>query len=168
MKIIKATRRVMALATLALLIPALVQADKPDDAYALKGVETGKVAWDISVGNPDKLLLFLKVIEETYEDLVRQGVKPDMVFTFHGPVLNLLVTDRTDVPLDQEEAHDAVAKLLQSLMARPGVRMEVCSVAARLMGLDSSGFLTGIHYVGNTFVSQIGYQTKGYALIPIH
>ncbi|MDF1529021.1 MAG: hypothetical protein P1R74_07810 [Sedimenticola sp.] len=151
-----------------LLIPAFALAQKPDDAHALSGVKTGKVAWDVTVGSPAKLLMYLGVIEETYDDLKRQGVEPDMVFAFHGPVLNLISTDRTDVPLDQEADYDKVTEKLKGLLARPGVRMEACSVATRLMGLDSGKFLDGIHYVGNTFVSQIGYQAKGYALIPIY
>lgn len=158
----------MALACSALLMPALALAQKPDDAHALSGVKSGKVAWDITVGNPARLLAYLGVIEETYDDLKRQGVEPDMVFTFHGPVLNLISTDRTDVPLDQEADYDRVAQHLRALMDQPGVRMEACSVATRLRGLDSDKFLDGIHYVGNTFVSQIGYQAKGYALIPIY
>ena len=153
---------------LLLLMPAAALAAKPDDAHALRGVESGKVAWDITVGDPRKLQLFLGVIEETYDDLKRQGVEPDMVFTFHGPALKLISTDRTDVPLDLEADYDKIAEQLRALLGKPGVRMEACSIAARLMGLDGSKFLPGIHYVGNTFVSQIAYQAKGYALIPIY
>lgn len=153
---------------LLLLMPVAVQAAKPDDAYALRGVESGKVAWDITIDDPRKLQVFLGVIEETYDDLKRQGVEPDMVFTFHGPVLNLISTDRADVPLELEAEYDKIAEQLRSLLGKPGVRMEACSIAARLMGLDAAKFLPGIHTVGNTFVSQIGYQAKGYALIPIY
>jgi intracellular sulfur oxidation DsrE/DsrF family protein len=158
----------MALSCSALLIPALALAQQPDDAHALSGVKNGKVAWDITVGNPTKLLMYLGVIEETYDDLKRQGVEPDMVFAFHGPVLNLISTNRSDVPLDQEADYARVIEKLKGLLGRTGVRMEACSVATRLMGLDSGKFLDGIHFVGNTFVSQIGYQAKGYALIPIY
>ena len=158
----------MTLTCCLLLMPAFALAKKPDDAHALSGVKIGKVAWDVTVGSPAKLLMYLGVIEETYDDLKRQGVEPDMVFTFHGPVLNLISTNHTDVPLDQEADYERVAEKLKDLLARPGVRMEACSVATRLMGLDSDKFLDGIHYVGNTFVSQIGYQAKGYALIPIY
>ncbi|MGF1612978.1 MAG: hypothetical protein ACFCVA_03440 [Gammaproteobacteria bacterium] len=154
--------------SLLLLMPVAVLAAKPDDAHALRGVESGKVAWDITVSDPRKLQLFLAVIEETYDDLKRQGVEPDMVFTFHGPVLKLISTDRADVPLELEADYDKIAEQLRALLGKPGVRMEACSIAARLMGLDGSKFLPGIHYVGNTFVSQIAYQAKGYALIPIY
>lgn len=41
------------------------------------------------------------------------------------------------------------------------------SVATRLTGVDAETLLPGVEHVGNTFVSQIGYQAKGYAIIPI-
>ncbi|WP_462320425.1 DsrE family protein [Halochromatium sp.] len=140
---------------------------KPDDARALAGVETGKVAWDINMGDPKKLTLYLKVMDETYEDLKRQGVEPEMVFTFRGPSLPLISTDHTDVPLDQEAHYKAIAEQIKALQAKPNVHMEACSVAARLFKIDSGTLLPGIDFVGNTFVSQIGYQSKGYAMIPI-
>ena len=140
---------------------------KPDDSRSLAGVETGKVAWDINMGDPKKLTLYLTVMDETYEDLKRQGVEPEMVFTFRGPSLPLISTDVTDVPLDQEQHYQAVAELIKTLQAKPNVRMEACSVAARLFEIDPGTLLPGIDFVGNTFVSQIGYQSKGYATIPI-
>lgn len=146
----------------------VLHAQAPDDARALEGLETGRVAWDITVGDPEKLLTLLQVVEETYDGLVQQGVEPDMVFLFHGPVLKLISTDRTEVPLDQEEAYDKVAEFLKEMQERPGVHMESCSVAARLMGIDNDTILSGIEPVGNTFISQIGYQAKGYAFIPLY
>lgn len=127
----------------------------------------GKVAWDINMGSAQKLSLYLKVIDETYADLKRQGVEPDMVFTFRGPSVPLVSAERDDVPLDEEEHYDAIAAQIKDLLAKPGVRMEACSIAARLFGVDGATLLPGIDFVGNTFVSQIGYQAKGYASIPI-
>ncbi|MEA3642220.1 MAG: DsrE family protein [Lamprobacter sp.] len=140
---------------------------KPDDSRALASLETGKVAWDINIGNPQKLSLYLKVMDETYEDLKRQGVEPEMVFTFRGPSLPLISTEHTDVPLDQEPQYQAIAEQIKALQAKPNVHMEACSVAARLFKVAPSNLLPGIDFVGNTFVSQIGYQSKGFATIPI-
>ena len=150
-----------------LLLPALALADPADDRKALAGVESGKIAWDINMGDPAKLALYLEVMEQTYEDLVRQGVAPDMVFTFRGPSLPLVSSERTDVPMDIEVHHDAIADRIKALLARPNVRMEACGVAARLFSIDGGTLLPGVELVGNTFVSQIGYQARGYATIPI-
>ncbi len=152
---------------LALLVPGAASAEKPSDAHALEGVTSGRVAWDINMGSPRALLVNLRVIDETYEDLKRQGVEPDMIFTFRGPSARLVSGDRTDVPLDEEAVYDEIAEQVKALLAKPNVRMEVCSIATRLFGIDNKTLLPGLEVVGNTFVSQIGYQSKGYATIPI-
>lgn len=152
---------------LCLLTPGLVLAEKPSDEKALAGVTSGKVAWDINMGNAEKLRLYLQVMDETYEDLKRQGVEPEMVFTFRGPSVRLISTDHKDLALDEEAHYQAVADQIKALLAKPNVRMEACSVATRLFGVDGSTLLPGVEHVGNTFVSQIGYQAKGYATIPI-
>ncbi|KAA3629645.1 MAG: hypothetical protein DWQ09_05245 [Proteobacteria bacterium] len=163
-----AVKRFFAVMLASMVFMGVANAAKPNDADALKGVSEGRVVWDITKGDPKSLLLFLKVIEETYDDLKRQNVTPDMVFTFHGPVVKLISTAPQNLPLDDEEALEEIVALLQRMNQRPGVRMESCSVATRLFGIDNKTILKGIKPVGNTFVSLIGYQKQGYALIPIY
>ncbi len=153
---------------LCFLISNLAYAEKPGDADALNDIHVGKVVWDVTVGNPKKLLLMLNVIEETYDDLVRQNVKPDMVFAFHGPVMKLITTEAPELALDDEEAHEKVLELLTKFSKKPGIKMESCSIAARLLNIDNDTIISEVKPVGNTFVSLIGYQKQGYALIPIY
>ncbi len=156
------------LLTVFFLVSNPVFAEKPSDADALQGINEGKVVWDITVSSPKKLSFLLEVIDETYEDLVRQDVKPDMVFLFHGRVMKLITTEPPELDLDEEEAHEKAIQLIRKLNDKPGVRMESCSIAARTLGIDNKNIIPEIKPVGNTFVSQIGYQKKGYAMIPIH
>lgn len=149
------------------LVTGVAFAEKPSDEHALKGVTSGKIAWDINMADAKKMRLYLQVIDETYGDLERQGVAPDMILTFRGPSVRLITTDRSQVPAEQKAHYEAVAEQLEALMAKPEVRVEACSVATRLTGVDAAELLPGIEHVGNTFVSQIGYQAKGYAIIPI-
>lgn len=142
-------------------------AESPNDADALAGIETGKVIWDVTLNKPSRLLFVMKVIDETYEDLVEQDVTPDMVFTFHGRVLRLLSSQPLELDLDEEAALEELLTLIQTMSKKPGVKMESCSVASRILGIDNSTIIPAVKPVGNTFVSLIGYQQKGYALIPI-
>lgn len=142
-------------------------ADKPHDAAALNNINEGKVVWDVTVGNPNKLLVVLNVIKQTYDDLKNQNVSPEMVFAFRGPVLRLLSSE-SEIPLDQEQAREQVIAVLQELSQKPGVKMESCSIASRLMGINNESYISEVEPVGNTFVSLIGYQKQGYALIPIY
>jgi intracellular sulfur oxidation DsrE/DsrF family protein len=151
-----------------LLLINSAHAGKPNDADALEGIETGKVIWDVTLSKPSRLLFVMKVIDETYQDLVKQDVTPDMVFTFHGRVLNLLSSQPLELDLDEEVALEELLALIQTLSKKPGVKMESCSVASRILGIDNSTIISAVKPVGNTFVSMIGYQQKGYALIPIN
>ena len=149
-------------------ITSPVFAERPDDVDSLKGITKGKVIWDVTISDPSRLLFVMKVIATTYDDLVEQNVQPDMVFTFHGRVLKLLSTDSIELSLDDEVAHEELLELIHDLSERPGVKMESCSVAAQFLGIDNSTIISEIKPVGNTFVSLIGYQQKGYALIPVN
>ncbi|MDK9719913.1 MAG: DsrE family protein [Rhodospirillales bacterium] len=145
-----------------------VAGGRPDDASALKGVKHAKAVWDISMSNPETLALYLTVVRETYDDLVRQKVKPEMVLAVHGAPVKYLREKREDLPFEIGNAVDKINAVLDDLAGRPGVRVEVCSVANRLLGVDNSSIKPNFHVVGNTWVSLIGYQAQGYSVIPIN
>lgn len=165
-------KKISFLIGMAALMAGLAQAvaadDKPTDAMALKGATSGKVVWDINTSSPAKLALYLGVMQETYEDLLRQGVTPDMVFTFRGESLRIISSEHDEITLQSMPEIRQSARIIHALMQRPGVRMEACAIAARIFEVDIEKILHGIRPVGNTFVSLIGYQSKGYALIPIY
>lgn len=52
-------------------------------------------------------------------------------------------------------------------LAKQGVRFEACAIATRLFHVDNASMISDVKVVGNTFISLIGYQAKGYAVIPI-
>ncbi|MBF0326751.1 MAG: DsrE family protein [Alphaproteobacteria bacterium] len=162
-------RLILVVAALFALAAAPVHAaDKPNDAAALKGVKTGKVVWDVSMANPETLALFLSVVRETYDDLARQNVKPEMVLAIHGVPVKFVRANRDDLPLETSTAVDKINDVLDDLAKRPGVRIEVCSIANRLFGVDNASIKPNYHVVGNTWVSLIGYQAQGYAVVPIN
>lgn len=150
-----------------LLAPLAHAAERPDDSAALAGVETGKVIFDINMGDPKKMTLYLTVIGQTVDDLERQGVEPDVILAFRGHSVKLVSTDRESFELTDFEHLDRIAEQVAELQKR-GVRMEACSVACRLFNVEQTTLLEGIKPVGNTFVSLTGYQAQGYANIPIY
>lgn len=144
-----------------------IAADKPSDTRALQGVETGKVVFDINMTEAKKMTLYLDVIRETLDDLRRQGVKPDVILAFRGKSVLMVSKDREQMELTDFEHLDKIAAQLRNLREQ-GVRIEACSVATRLFGVDNGTLLEGVEPVGNTFVSLTGYQAQGYANIPIY
>ena len=147
--------------------PAVFAAPKPDDADALRNVAKGKVVFDINMGDPKKMTLYLAVIRETVDDLRRQAVEPDVILAFRGRSVGLISKDREQMELTEFDYLDRIAEQLADLR-KQGVRMEACSVATRLFKVDNATLLDGIKPVGNTFVSLTGYQAQGYANIPIY
>lgn len=145
-----------------------ISAENPDDAMALKDVRNGKVVWDINTNSPKKLALYLNIINETYDGLVRQGITPDMVFTFRGESVGIISSDHEPITLNSMPEILQSAEIINELMQKPNIHMEACSVAAKIFEVDINHILSGIKPVGNTFISLIGYQKKGYAIIPIY
>lgn len=79
------------------------------------------MVWDVLASRPDRLLFYLKLIDETYNDLVRQDVEPDMVFIFHGRALQLIKLEKVDFLPKDKQAHQEVLALISDLNTRPGV-----------------------------------------------
>jgi intracellular sulfur oxidation DsrE/DsrF family protein len=60
------------------------------------------------------------------------------------------------------------ADQLMSAMAEDGVTLEVCLVALDYYGVDADSVADDIHRVKNGWISSIGYQAKGYSLVPVY
>lgn len=140
----------------------------PNDSVALEGVEVGRIFWDVTIADPALLAGRLTVIEQTYRDMVRQKVTPEMILAFRGGSVRLLVSDIGSVPEESREGALDVQQRLERLMDLPGVRLEVCYIAMRRVPLEPENLKRGLHTVNNTFLSAMGYSQKGYVAIPIH
>jgi intracellular sulfur oxidation DsrE/DsrF family protein len=53
-------------------------------------------------------------------------------------------------------------------MAKDGIRLEVCLFAAKVLGVNPDSIAPEIHRVGNGWIASLGYQQKGYSLIPVY
>ena len=136
----------------------LYAAQNPDDREALAGLKSAKVIFDVRVPDVEKLVFNLKLFNETFDGIVSQGVKPEMVVVFRGPGVRFL----TVATLDEE-----TRELFRSLIKK-GVRFEACAVAMRIFKVDPVGLIPEVKLVANVFNSLIGYQNKGYAMIAIN
>jgi|GEM_PF-2391018 len=131
----------------------------PNDKVALAGETTGKVFFDINLTDDadDTLALYLDVISQTYDGLEDQGVEPMMVIAFRGMAVTLI----------DDSATDTNKALISELAALPHVRLEACSIATGIFGVDNATILPEIVVVGNTFISSLGFQAVGYAPVLI-
>jgi intracellular sulfur oxidation DsrE/DsrF family protein len=152
--------RILILAALLMLAcsPVLHAAQKPDDREALAGLKSARVIFDVRVPDLDKLVFNLRNLNETFDGITAQGIKPEMIVVFRGPGVRLLTVSALD-----EDARDLFREL-----KKKGVRFEACAVAMRVFKADPAGLVPDVKLVANVFNSLIGYQNKGYATIAIN
>jgi len=139
-----------------------------DDREALQGMTVAKVVFDVKKDDPQHLLRALTAIKNASERLSQQGVQPDIVVTFRGPAVVCLIDMKEDADADEykEEVLDKISwKIIE--LKKAGVQMEICSLALSLVGMEDTELQPGIKKVGNSLVSLIAYQNKGYAMVAI-
>jgi len=143
-----------------------VMAQTFDDKAALAGLTEVKVAFDITAGEGKGLLNRLNIIDETRQSLIKQGVKPYFVLAFRGPATKLVQTDIEKVKPEDRTELPKIASKIQEMSAAQGIQsLEQCSVAIRQQGTAADKVLPPIKVVGNSWISLLAYQTKGYAYI---
>jgi intracellular sulfur oxidation DsrE/DsrF family protein len=160
-----AVSAIAAIAVAALNAPGAAQA-QADDRTVLSGVKELKVAFDIVEGDAKGLLNRLNVIDETRASLIKQGVTPHFVIAFRGPATKLVQTDMSKVKPEDRELAGKIAARIRELSKAPGVNgIEQCSVAIRQQETKAENVLPEIKVIGNSWISLMAYQSKGYAYI---
>lgn len=137
-----------------------------DDRDSLQGLTEVRPLFDLNVSNPDELLFYLKVIQQTVSSLQEQKQKIDCIVAIRGGAVRLVTTENWSFDEEeQQKLRDARARIDE--LARSGVKFEACSVAMGLFKVDPATLLPTVKGVGNTFISLIGYQSKGYVIVPV-
>lgn len=169
MKLIKLTRTLVISALLSggLNAQAVLAESRPNDASSLNGLKNSKVVFDITQGNPQKLLGRLKLIEKTADMMIAEGVKPDFVLAFRGPASFYASRDREIIPLDSHDVADQIAAQISKMDTNKGLKFEQCSIATGFLKIKNESIYPQIQVVGNSWISLAGYQNQGYAYIPV-
>ena len=127
---------------------------------AIVGVKSAKAFFDFRIGEPTNAVGHMEVIHQTYKDLAAMKKKPVFVVVFMGSSLKLFSKNN-------EEFSPEVAGTI-SAMAKDGIKFEICMVAVKILEVDSMSILPEIKKVDNGWISEIGYQYKGYRLVPVY
>ncbi|MGW8193747.1 MAG: DsrE family protein [Desulforhopalus sp.] len=136
---------------------------------SLNGLKAVNTIFDFRDGNTGSALIHLKLVHDTYKDQAIQAVsqQPEFVVVFMDKSVLLLSNDRESFDEVEKKRLEEFDQTL-SAMAKDGIRLEVCLFAANLWGVDPATFSPEIHPVGNGWISSLGYQQKGYSLIPAY
>ncbi|GMR05920.1 MAG: hypothetical protein BMS9Abin25_0498 [Gammaproteobacteria bacterium] len=147
-------------------VSAAPQASKPRDTQALQGLSSAKAVFMLNVKDARRMAHVLSVIEKTDKGMRAQGVEPEIVVVFIGPSVAFLTRDRRGISYKDQRNVAAVQKGIRKLKAL-GIRSEVCGVALKGMDIVPADVIPEVQPVGNGFISAIGYQAQGYALVPV-
>lgn len=139
----------------------------PNDRAALASLKETRAVFDITTSDPRKLKFYLGLIAESAASIEAQGVKPEFVLAFRGPATRYMSTDHRQLDPEQAEAAAQISALLDKLGKTPHVHMEQCAVAAKVLKVETSTIHPSVTVVGNSWISLMGYQNRGYALIPV-
>lgn len=134
----------------------------------LKGVNPVKAVFGFEIGNPQSALVHLQVIQQTFRDKnLRAGKKkPEIAVVFYGPSVKLASVKRDAFAAADQKIVEEYAGTVAA-MAKEGVKFEICLIAMRFAGVEPAALLPEIKPVGNGWISVIGYQARGYSLIPV-
>jgi intracellular sulfur oxidation DsrE/DsrF family protein len=136
------------------------------DDSPVAGLKEAKVAFDITAGEPNRMLNILNTIDETREGFMKRGIAPHFVLAFRGPASLLTQTDLSRLkPEDRDTAAKVAAKLKQ-LHGAPGIEhLAQCSIAMRGQKVDKAQVSPDVTVVENGWITLVGYQARGYAYI---
>jgi intracellular sulfur oxidation DsrE/DsrF family protein len=136
-----------------------------EDYEALKGVKSAKAIFDFRIGDPKSAALHMNLIHQTYKELAAMKKGPIFVVEFIGESVKLISKDREGFSIEDQKAIDEIANVV-SAMSKDGIRFEICLVAARVFNVAPASVLPEIKPVENGWVSEIGYQARGYSMVP--
>lgn len=136
---------------------------------ALAGLKSIKAIFDVRAGNAKSAAMQLKLIHDTYKDksIMAVSKKPSFIVAFMGPAVKLVSRDKQGFSPEDQKAMDEIAQTVRE-MSRDGIKLEVCDFAVKAFGGDPASILPEIRHVPNGWISLIGYQAKGYSLVPVY
>jgi intracellular sulfur oxidation DsrE/DsrF family protein len=164
---LKSIISIVFLATFFLLIVAVFSA--AEDYEALKDVKSVNTIFDFRDGIPENALVHIKLIHDTYKDSDIRAVneKPDFVVVFMAGSVKLLSNYREEFSPEQKKILEEMDNVI-STMSQDGIQLEICKFAANFFNVDPETISPLISRVDNGWISSIGYQAKGYQLVPVY
>lgn len=137
-----------------------------DNNVALHGLTNLSVFFDVNVGNAGLLNKRMDLIDRTITQLKQANTKVIAVIGFRSGA-SRFVTKEADYIIDEELEHKKAVQTWVRKFVSQGIRVEQCSLAAEQQGIAFGDFMPEVAVVKNGYVSMIGYQAKGYAVIPM-
>jgi intracellular sulfur oxidation DsrE/DsrF family protein len=133
---------------------------------ALQGVNSINAIIDWRHGTPKSAAFQMNLLRSSYNDLKKLGKNPYYVLVFMGPAVKLISSDVSSFkPEDHEHIKEFKAAIAR--MKADGIKFEVCVAALKVFKVDSATVISEVDQVPNGWIAEMGYQARGYSLVPI-
>jgi intracellular sulfur oxidation DsrE/DsrF family protein len=111
----------------------------------MKGLKSIKAVFDLRMSSAKSAALHLDLIHKTFKGKAVASVtkKPEFVVVFLGPAVKFISTSREGIAPEDHKTLDAIAGTI-SKMAKDGIKLEICLVAARIFKVDPATILPEI------------------------
>jgi intracellular sulfur oxidation DsrE/DsrF family protein len=109
----------------------------------------------------------MQLIYDTYTELVAIKKNPVFVVVFMASAVKLISSNRTEFSADDQKYLDEIADTVTK-MSKAGIELKACLAAVKYFGVEPASIQSEIKHVGNGWISEIGYQAKGYSLVPVY
>jgi len=159
-------KKMIVLNVVVFLTTIVANAEPLNDKMALKGLTKVKFVVDVTVGDPELLLLRMDLLDTTYSQLLDAGVTPTIVVAFRGKASRFITKNTKYLPPEQQKYRLEMKTVLE-LFHELGFTIEQCGIAAASQKIDPKDFFPQVKMVQNTYISLIGYQNQGYAVLPM-
>ena len=137
-----------------------------DNNPGLKGLDKIQVYFDVNVKDDNLLVYRMELIDRSIREMVEAGVEVGAVIGFRGGASRFITTDDHYV-LAEELANKKKVQDWVVYFSDRGIIIEQCAIAAEINQIELQDFLPEVKVIGNGYISMAGYQTRGYALIPM-
>jgi intracellular sulfur oxidation DsrE/DsrF family protein len=139
------------------------------DYEALKDQKSVKAVFDIRNSDPAVTAIYLRLIHQAYQDKSIREVSqtPEFVLVFIGPPVKFVSKNMDGFSPEEKKTLAEIATLL-STMSKEGIKLEICMLAAQAFGVDAKSILPEFTKVNSGYISLIGYQGRGFSLVPIY
>ena len=136
---------------------------------ALEGVTSVRAVYDLRTATPERTARYLDLMHQLLTDDSFTAIteRPDFAVVVCGAAITHISKNRDGFSVEDQDALNQIAETVAA-MAADGITVEACLYVARRLGVDPGSFLSGVNPVGNGWISLIGYQTKGYSLVPVY
>ena len=134
---------------------------------AMKRDNSVKVIFDMRDGIPKIAAVHMKLIHDTYKQLTDMKKKPDFVVVFMASAVKLISSNQSEFSAEDQKYLKEISDTV-SEMSNDGIRFEVCLAAVKYFEVDPVSIQSEIKHVANGWISEIGFQEKGYSLVPVY